>query len=194
MTALGKAFAHMPYDVGLISEEEAASFSANGVSPGLSKTAEEEPYTVISTEDGHTIGMLRFPALSKDASAPSDELIGQLSERIAKIKDHVDLLIALSDWGWVAENNYLKENPRHVPDFLFGSGGGSGVNGRILADDRCVWVRPYDKGRSVAEVVIYKWPERNNSFAWKETNNYKTTSIGMNDEIKDDPKIEALLH
>ncbi|AMK11733.1 hypothetical protein [Pseudodesulfovibrio indicus] len=193
MAAMNKAFGFMGYDVGLLSPAEAEALRADSIPAWpWQKTAREEPYTVIPVDGGRKVGFLRFPSLGLDEDQPSDDLIRRLSARIQKERDGVDLLIGLCDWGWVAENAYLQARAESVPDILLGSGSGAGVNGRILADGRALWVRPYDKGRSLVEVAVYQWPQRENSFAWKEVTNYKTSSIGMNDTIKDNPEVDAM--
>nr|WP_272699713.1 hypothetical protein [Desulfovibrio sp. Fe33] len=194
LAALNEAFNVMRYDVGLLSAREAEALRKDDVPlPSWRKSAEQEAFTVVTIQDGRKIGFLRFPSLPNgtDDEVPQD-LVTRLSKQIRENRSKVDLLIALTDWGWVAENAYLKSNPEYVPDMLFGSGNGSGINGRVLADGRCLWVRPYDKGRSISEVNVLQWPKRENSFAWDEAKNYTSASVGMNDAIKDNPDINAL--
>jgi len=193
LTDLNKAFNAMHYDVGLLSAQEAETLRENGVVlQSWRKSAKEEPFTVVKIRDGRKVGFLRFPSLPDGTDEAPQKLIARLSRQIRENRDKVDLMIGLCDWGWVAENAYLKSNPEYVPDMLFGSGGGSGINGRVLADGRCLWVRPYDKGRSISEVNVLQWPKRENSFAWDEAKNYTSASVGINDSIKDDPEINAL--
>jgi hypothetical protein len=194
MVALSKAYNAMHYDVGLLSAREAEAMAEDNVPRWpWQKTAEEEPFTVVEVADGRKVGFLRYPSLPQGVAGPSKTVLARLSNEIKAYRDKVDLLIGLCDWGWVAESGYLKSNPAQVPDMLFGSGSGSGINGRVQAVGRCLWVRPYDKGRSLAEVKVLQWPERENSFAWEEAKNYTSTSIGMNDEIEDNPEIDAIL-
>jgi hypothetical protein len=193
MIALSNALNAMHYDVGLLSAREAEGLAEDGVPRWpWQRTAEEAPLTVKELPDGRKVGFLRYPSLPENADGPSAKLVSRLSRQIRDNRDKVDLLIGLCDWGWVAENDYLKSDPAMVPDMLLGSGGGSGINGRVLADGRCLWVRPYDKGRSLALVNVLLWPKRENSFAWEEGKNYTSSSVGMNDAIKDDPEIDAL--
>ena len=193
LVALSQAYQAMGYDVGLLPPREARALHEDNVPVGpWQKTAEEESYTVRETPGGRRIGFLRFPSLPEGASQPTAAMLEKLSRTIKRERDKVDLLIGLCDWGWVPENDYLKSDPQYVPDMLFGSGSGSGINGRLLGSGRCLWVRPYDKGRSLVEVNVLEWPKRENSFAWEEATNYTSASIGMNDEIKDNPDIDAL--
>jgi len=195
LNGLAKSFDLMKYDVGLLAQGEAIAMNDAGVvSESWRKTAKDEPFTVIESSNGDKIGFLRFPSLPKGVDMPSANLINEISKAVKKERDNVRLLIGLSDWGWVGEREYLAQNPDFAPDFLFGSGRGSGVNGRIEADGRCVWVRPYDKGRTVSEVQVYTWPGRTGSFEWKEPDNIKSLSTGLGDQYNDNPAVGAILH
>ena len=194
LTSASKALDFMGYDVGLLSREEADVLSRESVdTPAWQQTASAQPFTVVTTDKGDKIGFLRFPHLPSNADRPPAELVDRLSREIGKYRNEVRLVVGLSDWGWLAEQEYLSGEPANVPHILFGSGRGSGVNGRIQADGRCMWVRAYDKGRSIVEITVLEWPDRKNSFAWKPGTNYNTKSIGLNDLIKDNSAVSAIL-
>ncbi len=191
---LAKAFDFMKYDIALLAQGEADALGKIGVGvEEVRKTAKEAPFTIITTQNGDQIGFLRFPSLRRGEDIPSEDLIKKLSATIKKERKKVKLLVALSDWGWIGEREYLAQNPEAVPDLLFGSGTGSGVNGRIEANARCVWVRPYDKGRTVSEVQVYAWPDRSKSFAWKEPDNIKSLSVGLGDQYHDNSDVGDIL-
>ena len=140
----------MKYDIGLLANGEADALNDAGVmAEGWRKTATEAPFTIIKSSTGDEIGFIRFPSLPNGEDIPSPDLIKKITKIVKKERDNVRLLVGLSDWGWVGEREYLAQNLDFVPDFLFGSGRGSGVNGRLEANGRCAWVRPYDKGRTV---------------------------------------------
>nr|WP_321257316.1 hypothetical protein [uncultured Pseudodesulfovibrio sp.] len=184
----------MSYDLGFIPKEEAKALKQAQVAVGSwQKTSEEAPITILTTKNGDRIGFVRFPSLGQDEDIPGAELISRIGRQIKSLRNKVRLIVGLSGWGWLGENEYLMKNPKFVPDLLLGSGRGSGLNGRVLANDRCIWVRSYDKGRSICEIQIYEWPDRKNSFAWTVAKNYNTSSIGLNDSYKDNPEVAAIL-
>jgi len=193
LASIARAMDLMHYDVGFLSGEEADTLARHGVTPPSWQRTASTPFSVITTAAGDRIGFLRFPSLPPDRDKPREAMLEQLVRDIRKYRPEVRLLVGLSDWGWLAEQKYLARNPEAVPDLLLGSGKGSGVNGRIQADGRCLWVRTYDKGRSIAEIAILEWPDRENSFAWNPSRNYKTSSIGLNDRIKDYPAVRDAL-
>lgn len=194
MTTLSRALGIMGYDVGCLSRDEAGFLAGFGIAPpAWQRTAKDAPVTIVTTAAGDKVGFLRFPPLPPGADGPSEETMDRLSRAIGQLRRDVRLVVALSEWGWVGEQEYLSAEPKDLPDILLGSGNGSGVNGRILGSGRCLWVRAYDKGRSIAEISILKWPDRKNSFAWNPGTNYNTKSIGMNDLIKDNPAVDAVL-
>jgi len=194
LNGLAKSFDLMKYDIGLLAKSEADVLRDAGVKAETwRQTAKEAPYTVIKSSNGDKIGFLRFPSLPNGEDIPSADLIKIITKTIKKERDNVRLLVGLSDWGWVGEREYLAQNPDYVPDFLFGSGRGSGVNGRLEANERCAWVRPYDKGRTVSEIQVYAWPGRSASFTWKEPENIKTLSTGLGDQYEDNPDVSEIL-
>ncbi len=195
LEGLAKAYSLLRYNVSLLPQGEAEALAAAQVTPDPSrKTAINSPYAIAILSNGDKVGFLRLPSLPEGKDIPSKELIKKISTSIKEKRKEVKLLVALSDWGWVGEREYLAQNPDIVPDFLFGSGSGSGVNGRILAEGRCAWIRPYDKGRTVNEVQVYAWPDRSKPMVWKEPDNLKCLSIGLGDQYEDDEEISAILH
>lgn len=185
-----KAYDYMGYDVGILSEEESTLFKKSGISPDRSrKTAKEEPFTIITIETGEQVGFLRFPSLDGMNQQPTENTLRSISDQIHVLKKKVALLVGISDWGWKAEREFLARNPEHIPDILLGSGNGSGVTGRILADERCVWYRPYEKGKTVIEVKLFAWPDRSKPFAWSESESIISQSIGLSDKYYDNPEV-----
>nr|WP_321514266.1 hypothetical protein [uncultured Pseudodesulfovibrio sp.] len=192
--SLVKAYNLLRYDIGFISEEESHALAKAQVALGSwQQSSTDAPITVLTLGTGDRIGFIRFPSLPQGEDIPNEEMVLSVRRHIQSLQNDVRLIVGLSDWGWIGENEYLIKNPEFVPDLLLGSGRGSGLNGRVLADDRCVWIRPYDKGRSVCEIQIFEWPQRKNSFAWNVSKNYNSTSIGLNDTYKDNPEVAAVL-
>lgn len=194
LSALAKAFEFMKYDVGLLSQGEARVMGGNVKIDTIRHTAEETPFSVVLSPNEDKIGFLRFPSLPNGQDVPSEKLIKRITKIVKEEQANVRLLVGLSDWGWVGEREYLAQNPENVPDLLLGSGRGSGVNGRLGANDRCLWVRTYDKGRTLSEIQIFAWPERTSSFTWDKPNSINTLSIGLGDQYQDNPDVGALLH
>ncbi|MFH1913994.1 MAG: hypothetical protein ABIK45_06955 [Pseudomonadota bacterium] len=188
------AFGMMPYDIGLIGRFELENLSRMGLEPEpFRQTAEAAPFTVLETPAGDRIGFLRFPTLPMGEDIPSKKQIEAISRQIEHERDSVRLLVGLSDWGWVGEREYLAQRPRLVPDILLGSGRGSGVNGRIEANGRSLWVRPYDKGQTVSEIRVLAWPERSGDFRWAEPATIVPVTVGLGDDYFDNPEVDAVL-
>jgi len=190
LKGLVNAYDYIAYDVGLLSKEEAVFLKESNIVPDSSrKTAEDEPFTLITIETGEKIGFLRFPSLDEIDQMPTDATLNSLSDQIRRHKQNVKLLIGISDWGWKVEREFLARNPEHIPDILLGSGNGSGVTGRILADGRCVWYRTYNKGKTVIEVKLLAWPDRTKPFTWSEPEKIISQSIGLSDKYYDNPEV-----
>lgn len=191
--SIAAALGMMDYDVGFLSGKEAAMLADAGVTPpDWQQTAGQAPFTRVATPNGD-VGFLRFPSLPSGKDEPTPEILERLERAVRRHLDEVGLLIGLSDWGWLAEQEYMSSDPGAVPDLLLGSGRGSGVNGRIQADGRCLWFRAYDKGRTIVEINILEWPDRENPFAWTPSKNYTSASTGLNDTIEDYPAVRDVL-
>jgi hypothetical protein len=190
---LSKAYTLLNYDVAFMGKKESELLSKKDITPDEGRlTSQEELMKVHSTPDGNKIAFIRFPSLSKGEDIPSRELIQKISEVIKREQSNADLLIGMSDWGWVGEREYIGQAPQFMPDILLGSGFGSGVTGRFDAKKRCVWYRPYDKGRTVVEVQVNTWPDRSKPEAWTNPKSIKSLSIGLGDKFIDNPKVDAL--
>ncbi|QJB57663.1 hypothetical protein [Pseudodesulfovibrio sp. zrk46] len=195
VSGLAKSYDLMNYDIAMLAQDEANYFGHLGVNVDQTRNAAKDaPFTKVKTSSGDSIGFIRFPSLRKGHDAPAEGIIREITSLVKKHQDEVKLLIGLSDWGWAAEREYLAQSPEYTPDFLFGSGYGSGVNGRVEADGRCVWVRPYDKGRTINEVRIFSWPDRSQPFVWEEPNAVMSLSVGLGDNYADNPDVSAILH
>lgn len=191
--ALANAFDLMKYDIGLLAGDEARALDGQGITfDQTRKTAEEAPVTVVTTRDGDKVVFLRFPALRAGAEAPPQDLIDRLARKIKAEREGARLVVALSDWGWVAEREYLDGKPDAVPDMLLGSGWGAGVDGRLESGGRCLWVRPYDRGRTLSETRLLRWPDHSRKPQWNSSDDAKTMSLPLGDQYVDDPTVSAL--
>ena len=191
--ALANAFDLMKYDVGLLAGEEAKVLAGQGITfDRTRKTAEEEPVTVVTTRDGDQVAFLRFPPLRARDEAPPKDLVERLARKIRKQRESARLVVALSDWGWVAEREYLDTEPDAVPDILLGSGWGSGVEGRLESEGRCFWVRPYDKGRTLCEIRLMRWPDHSGKAPWDSPKDALTANLPLGDQYVDNPDVSAL--
>lgn len=190
---LAKAFEYLEYDVAFIGREEQQRLAELGVTPEkIRRSAEEEPITIRITPDEHRIGFIRLPSLPDGEHIPSPELVRQIAEIVKRERASTDLLVGLSDWGWVGEREYIGQSPEFMPDILLGSGLGSGAVGRMDDNRRCSWNRPYEKGKTVIEVQLFAWPDRSKPSAWEAQDTIQSISIGLGDKYLDNPDVDAL--
>lgn len=190
---LSTAYTMLNYDVAFIGQQEAAFLSKLGVGRDKGrKTAQEESLAVHHVADGRKVGFLRFPSLPPGDDIPSRKLIEKITDAVKRERSRTDLLIGITDWGWVGEREYIGQAPEFMPDLLLGSGLGTGVTGRFDANRRCAWYRPYDKGRTVVEVQVNAWPDRSKPAAWSDPASIQSRSIGLGDKYLDNPDVGAL--
>lgn len=194
LNSLANAYELMKYDVALLGRTEAERFDEVGATTDSNrKTADDRPVSKIIIASGKSIAFVRLPSMSTGTDIPLETNVKTISDTIRSIRDSVDLVVGMSDWGWVGEREYLAMNPEIVPDLLLGSGLGSGVDGRVEAEGRCIWVRPYDKGRTVCELQIMEWPDRSKPFSWHEPDNFMSISTALGDQYPDHPAVSAIL-
>jgi len=192
LAILTKAFDLMKYDVALLAQQEEELFDST-VLDTTRKSALKAPVSTMTMSNGMRIVFLRLPPLPPGQDQPSQKIIDSITGLIKTERTQAKLIVALSDWGWIGEREYLAASPELVPDLLMGSGLGSGVNGRVEADGRCIWVRPYDKGRTINEIQIFSWPRQNELNKWTQTEHFRSISIGLNDQYKDNPAVDEVL-
>ena len=192
-SSLAKAYEFMDYDVALLGRVEASALAKFSVTPDPTrKTTAEAEFSIVAVEESRSVGFYRLPSLSEGENAADDDMLKAVGEAIEARRGQVDLLVALSDWGWFGEREFLAADVAH-PDMLLGSGMGSGVNGRVESDGRCLWIRPYDRGRTVVELQLLQWPSRKPGFVWSEPDTHRVLSIGLGDQYQDHPDVNAIL-
>lgn len=190
---LSKAYEKLQYDIAFIGRDESRILKQLEVPIDTGRlSSAEAPFSIHEINSGHRIGIIRFPSLPVGEDIPSPRLIRQIETIIKQERPNVDMIIALTDWGWVGEREYIGQSPELMPDLLLGSGYGSGVIGRFDSERRCAWYRPYDKGRTVVEVRIFSWPDHTKPAVWEKTESIQSQSIGLGDKYLDNPDIDAL--
>nr|WP_243546254.1 hypothetical protein [Pseudodesulfovibrio tunisiensis] len=194
LSALAKALNFMKYDLGLLAEAETDALRDAGIGlDGAWHSAEDHPFTTVVLPSGKRIGFLRYPELRGDDEVPSSALLKKVRFQVREHRSKVDLLIGMSDWGWIGEREYLAGSSDDMPHILLGSGRGSGVNGRLNNAGNCIWVRPYDKGRTVSEIRVSALPGPNPDFKWNNLDTVSVKAVGLRDNIADNPEVSAIL-
>lgn len=182
----------IPYSLGAPAQSEVDYLSSVGMAPPDNWfAAEQEEYRLIQVGN-LLVGFIRMPELSPPDSTPSPKIIDSALEIIAKLRQRGALVVMLSPWGKKAEQAFLEQELDDYPDLLLGSGKGTGLLNKIMADGRTVHIRAYDRGRSMHRIDIFEKPEHNKPVQWKKLDNIRVQVIPLGDNVRTDPKIDAL--
>jgi hypothetical protein len=155
LKAIARSFEMMGYDMGLLSPEEAHALSAGGVSlPGWHQTENAGALAFFPSPVGR-VAVIAFPMLDGGALLPGKGQVETVRTLAATARARADLIVALSPWGAQAERFLLERAAPGIRiDVLLGAGNGSSQAGQIANRGRTLWMRPYDKGRTVMRVTI----------------------------------------
>jgi hypothetical protein len=145
----------MGYDMGLLSPEEGQALLAGGVSlPGWYQAESTGSLAFFPSPVGR-VAVIAFPMLEGGALLPGKGLVETVRTLAATARARADLIVALSPWGAQAERFLLERSgPGIGIDILLGAGTGSSQAGQFANRGRTLWMRPYDKGRTVMRVTL----------------------------------------
>ena len=192
-TALVRALGTMDYDFGCLTDFEAEFFEDMGLAPPPGWVVLDSAQTVsLDTADGHRVALVLFPPLPKDAQAPPKNLARSLENRMEEAREDHELVVALSPWGYWAEQAYL-ESTKAGPDILLGAGMGLEIQGKLMAGGRVLWVRAFGKGKSVNRMDLYAWPDRDGSWAWTEDETIRAQFGTLRETVPEDPEVLRIL-
>lgn len=194
LRSLGRAYTVMEYDAGFLSAREKKTLRRAGVAlPAAWKNASDAMYREHVLKNGKRVGLLVFPPLPDGADIPDEATLEMIAASVRKARKRNDILVGVSDWGIIAEREYLTHASSDVPDILLGSGRGTGIRGQILAGGRTFFVRPYGQGKSINRIDVLKWPERKASFKWTPREGIHSSLIILNNRYYDNLKINQIL-
>lgn len=189
-SALVKAYGLLPCDLGYVTARERDWLREDGAEPpkGWLVADGDRPKQTVLAKGDMRVGVVIFPGLADPLSRPSAAVEAECAAVCGKLRDEVDLLIAMSPWGERAERVFLdKFGP--VSDILLGSGPAVGAGLRPMLDSRVLWVRAQFDGRYIPVLKILDRPAFGKGWAWMVGANYDFSVIPMDDEVRIDPVV-----
>lgn len=194
--ALAKIFSYLDYDFGMLSptEKEYLEKSSSGI-PKNWKTYPDFTLNKITLKNGKTVGIVTFPNLEGNSEELPDSLVTDLTKNLRQFKKQADIIIGMSPWGYFREKALL-ENHNYLEcplDILLGSGNGPGLTGRLIAQNKTLWVRCYPTGKAVSRIDILDWPKRDSDFRWTLGQNIRCLIQSLLINTREDPKVLDLL-
>lgn len=187
--ALSRAYSRLAYDIGLLTPAEAAHLRALNIPlPTNWIVQSSRVETVLRTKGAITLGVVILPALAKETQVnPPEALRKEIAAAADHLHDKADLVVALSTWGVLAEQNLLETSPPRFDVFL-GTGRGIGITGRLMNDDALLWMRSYDKGKALQRIDILGLPAKGQGGrVWRQGKNISWSTIPLGEKIYSDP-------
>jgi len=190
---MAKAFDLLHHDLVFITPEERAQLKAAGVQPRASWHGSDHlEQHVLHTQGGPKIAVLLLPPLDARARSVPQNLIHQVHNAVQKARGSMQLIVAMSPWGYLHEQELLaSQGP--LPDILLGSGPGIGQT-VLAAGGKTAWARSYSQGKSVLRIEIFAWPEHNSTFKWTDDKNIRMNLFGLTDQYQENPQMLTLMH
>lgn len=194
LRAMSEALSYLRYDVGALSSHEYMLMKKHGISlPPLWLSHHEDPLRILKIGP-NTIAIIYLPELSPQAVTVDKKSYAKIGQLVKAAQKKAKLVIAVSDWGIKAELNYLStlSSDQPCPDIFLGSGSGSGIIGRVSAQGKTYYVRPYEKGKSVATISVKQWPVRASEFQWTPSKNIHSKLIVLDKQFTEDAIINNI--
>ncbi|MBS3780314.1 MAG: hypothetical protein KGY41_07950 [Desulfovermiculus sp.] len=201
LSTFGWIFAHLDYDVGVLSSSEVEQLrtaspqaKANDPIPPGWLQFSDKPQTKVLNQQGLRIGFIVFPRLKYD-QVPKDggyDQIPGLPEAVQSLKDSCDLTIGLSPWGWSQEQAFLNSDIP-APAILLGSGSGPAVLGKVANNGHTVWMRPYSMGRALNAISIPNPQDMEWANGWRIEENIHLEFLVLDDTVPEDFDTQELL-
>lgn len=191
---MAKAFDMLRHDLVFVTPYERQVLAQAGVTPRPSWVGGPRlEKQILLTPTGSKVAVLLLPPVPSGAQSLPQNLVHQVENAVQGLRGSVQLIIAMSPWGYRHEQDLLKaQGP--LPDILFGSGPGIGIVGTLAAGQRSAWVRSFTQGKSVIRIEVFSWPERSSTFKWTEGQNIRMTLFGLTDQYQEDPGMLTLMH
>ncbi len=189
---MAKAYDLLHNDLVFVSPFERALVAKAGLQPRKGWHGSDMLEMHVLGAEATQVGVLLLPPLPEGGPLPP-ALIRQIADAVRTLRAKTRLVVALSPWGYVREQEFLKADGP-MPDLLLGSGAGIGLVGNIEAKGKTLWIRAFAQGKSLSRIDILAWPDHANAhFKWTEEQNIRMTLFGLTDQYLEDQKMLALM-
>jgi hypothetical protein len=183
MHALCTAYGRMNYDLFMLAapeREQKTSFAR--------PYPQKDPELITKSVPGGEIAFILFP--EKSITQKDEDRLIHFAEELRRTKKY-NLIVGMSSWGADREQDLL-ERRGEAFDILLGAGPGPGYVGKYLRDNRVLWMRSFNQGRSVLAVTLPELPEPGEKIVWIPDSSIMAVSYPLSADYRPDPEIEAL--
>lgn len=192
LTTFASILFGLDYDLGVLAPREADSLAQRQVAwPASFTPARELTSRVLTLADGRAVGVLVLPPLAPGQEGPPPALTTAMGAMSRELRGQCGLVVAMSPWGYLAENAYLTRDAAPAMDVLLGAGPGPGT-AQSAAGGRVLWVRSYTRGKTVQTLALRAWPGTRRDFAWGKED-FVFDNQALDDSRPSDPEVNARL-
>mgnify|MGYP006291235155 CR=1 FL=1 len=193
--AQAAAYALMDYDLWLLTagDAEALDLAGNDVGEETWIRPDGVDTVFLHPAPDLEVAAVLLPGLPIGVDAVDKRTRTRLGRAVVEARRRADLVVAVGAWGFFAEEKYFKSGPEHLPDIFIGGGPGMGLSGRLEAAGRCLWVRPYGRGKAVGLVELLALPDSSLDFSWKKDNTILFRVQSLDDHQQPHPAVVDLL-
>lgn len=189
--ALTAAYALLAAEAGFLAPEEAAMLASKGLKPPKNwQPGGAAQQTVLLETPAGTVGVLLLP-FADPAKPVGPETLKAAVDAARALKSRAALVAVVSPWGLAAENQ-LAQMADGAIHLLLGAGPGVGMRGRYMDNNRLLWVRAFEKGKSVSRIDMTALPGVGKDAAWKDNENVTVDAPQMDEGVSEDKAVEAL--
>lgn len=190
---MAEAFDLLRHDVLVVTPSEREALAGLGVKPRPYWRGSARLERHVLQAGAVKVGLLVLPELPRGVRNVPQNLVHQVENAVRQLRGTVQIVVAMSPWGYAREQELLKaEGP--LPHVLLGSGPGVGVVGLLAAGGRTAWMRAYPDGSSFLNLEVLELPHGDATFKWTEGQNIRMTVFGLTDQYQEDQQMLTLMH
>lgn len=186
-----QALQALDYDLVVLAPEEARLLKEQGIAiPESWEVLQPQPKLIRLEAGDMTVGVVLLAAGENALNTSVRFLENELAA--GNRQPDVDLLLAVSSWGWHREKQFLQRSPKAV-DVLLGSNRGPYENGRYYGPERVLWIRPYTRGKAINRVTVTNWPDRRSTAsAAQAAGRLRADLVVIKSSLPKHPRIDSL--
>ena len=190
-------YKHLGVDAGYLSAASSAWFGAEGLPDNLYRI-ETTPQTSLLVRGGLRVALVFLPTLAAMGQDAGAALVPVLQRSLQEARSAADVLVAVSPWGFEAEEALSPQLARYA-DVLVGGGSGAPfaeervrVSGQPDAPDM-LWIRPDVDGRCSSIVHVARPSKSTAAKGQQAAFRFSAQEICPDTRFDPDPAVETLL-
>ena len=190
-------YKHLGVDAGYLSAASSAWFGAEGL-PENFYSIEHTPQTRLLVRGGIRVALVLLPTLAAMGQDAGAALVPALQQSLQEARSAADVLIAVSPWGFEAEEALAPQLARYAAVLVGGGSGAPFAEERVRAPGQpdapgLLWIRPDVDGRC-SSIVHVAQPSKSTATQGRQAVfRFSAQEICPDTRFDPDPAAETLL-